>query len=361
MTDTAAQPGQSCAHVVVAVLTYRRPVDLATVLPLLLDQVARIAVPVEVLVVDNDPEGGARTAVNAAEGPLRYVHEPEPGIAAARNRALDEAHGAQAVVFVDDDERPSLDWLATLVGHWQKSGTAAVVGPVVSEFEVPLTGWIAAGDFFRRRRLPTGTRVEVAATNNLLLDLEWVDCHGLRFDVEFGLSGGSDTLFTRQLVQLGGTMEWNDDALVTDWVPAARSTPGWVLQRAFRSGNGWSRVCLHLSEGRSDKWRRRAALAGRGILRLGAGGARTVIGTVFCRADQQAKGMRTMARGLGMATGAYGYVYHEYRRPLDEATGIFRAGAVFLGGVARGRWTIRADTLPPTRTPRQGRSPGQLI
>ena len=40
--------------------------------------------------VDNDPQGGAREQVEAYPAEwVRYVHEPEPGIAAARNRALD--------------------------------------------------------------------------------------------------------------------------------------------------------------------------------------------------------------------------------------------------------------------------------
>ena len=51
-----------------------------------------------------------------------------------------------------------------------------------------------------------GTRVTVAATNNLLLDLPPIRAHGLDFDERFGLSGGSDTLFTRKLAKLGRLM-----------------------------------------------------------------------------------------------------------------------------------------------------------
>lgn len=314
--DSVAEPEATAVQVVVAVLTYRRPEDLRALVPLLRDQVMRSPLPAEVLVVDNDPANGARAAIEAADGPIRYAHEPVPGIAAARNRALDEARGARAVVFIDDDERPRPDWLATLVDHWLTSGVTAVIGPVISEFDAPLSDWVFAGDFFRRRRLPTGTRVEVAATNNLLLDLAWVDRYGLRFDEEFGVSGGSDTLFTRQLVRLGGTMEWNDEALVTDVVPAARSTPWWVLQRAFRSGNGWSRVSLRLAENPAVKARHRAVLIGRGALRLLAGTARAGLGTALHRTDHQAKGIRTAARGLGLVLGAFGYVYSEYKRPV---------------------------------------------
>ena len=79
------------------------------------------------------------------------------------------------------------------------SDAAAVVGPVQSEFTGELDPWIAAGAFFQRRRLATGTPVEVAATNNLLLDLETVRRLDLRFDPRFGVSGAEDTYFTRTL------------------------------------------------------------------------------------------------------------------------------------------------------------------
>lgn len=302
------------ARVVVAVLTYRRPEDLAAVLPLLVRQAQMCADSVEVLVVDNDPDAGARRTVSAFPGPVRYVHEPTPGIAAARNRALDAAGPADVLVFVDDDERPSERWLPLLLEHWKDSGATAVVGPVVSEYDGTMSDWVRAGEFFRRRRLPTGTAITVAATNNLLLDLAWVNRHRLRFDQQFGLAGGEDTLFTRRIISLGGSMEWNDEAIVLDRVPAERLSARWVLQRAFSSGNAWSRVALHLTRTPAEAWWTRIVLTGRGVPRLVVGLLRTALGLVTRRAGHQAKGLRTAARGAGMLSGACGYVYSEYRR-----------------------------------------------
>ena len=84
---------------------------------------------------------------------MRYVHEPEPGIAAARNRALDEAGPADLLVFIDDDERPVDGWLARLVETYRVDRPTAVVGPVVSEYEQQPDAWVSAGRFFDRRRL----------------------------------------------------------------------------------------------------------------------------------------------------------------------------------------------------------------
>lgn len=313
-TRSVRSPADERARVVVAVLTYRRPEDLTAVLPLLVRQTEMCSDSVEVLVVDNDPGAGAQELVSAYPEPVRYVHEPTPGIAAARNRALDAAGAADVLVFVDDDERPSERWLPLLLEHWRSSGVTAVVGPVVSEYDGTMSPWVRAGEFFRRRRLPTGTPITVAATNNLLLDLAWVNRHRLRFDQQFGLAGGEDTLFTRRIIALGGSMEWNDEAIVLDRVPAERLSARWVLQRAFSSGNAWSRVALHLARTPAETWRTRIVLTGRGVPRLAAGLLRTALGLVARRASHQAKGLRTAARGAGMLSGAYGYVYSEYRR-----------------------------------------------
>ena len=94
--------------------------------------------PTTVLVIDNDPEASARPIVERLAGTLRpglvrYVHEPKPGIAAARNRALREAASSALLVFIDDDEVPSERWLEQLVDLQRSSGAAAVVGPVISE------------------------------------------------------------------------------------------------------------------------------------------------------------------------------------------------------------------------------------
>lgn len=311
--DRAAEPRP--VTVTIAVLTYRRPDDLAELLPLLVALAASAAYRVGVTIVDNDPDAGAAAFVQdwAGRGPVRYVHEPRPGIAAARNRALDEASDAELLVFIDDDERPGPDWLADLLRVREREGCAAVVGPVVSRYAVEPDPWIAAGEFFRRRRLPTGTDVDVAATNNLLLDLGRVRAHGLRFDERFGLIGGEDTLFTRSLVAAGERLVWCDEAVVTDVVPPARLTRSWVLRRAFSSGNTAALVEAELHPGWSGL-RRRARRVGDGLVRAAGGGARAALGTVLASPAHQARGCRTAARGAGMISGAAGYRYGEYRR-----------------------------------------------
>ncbi len=308
-------PDQDRIRLVIAVLTFRRPGDIAELIPALVQQSASVDADVTILVVDNDPDGGAAAQVHALgrTHPVRYVHEPAPGIAAARNRAFAESDAARLLVFIDDDERPVPGWLGLLLDTWRAHRPAAVVGPVVSRFDEPPTEWIAAGRFFVRRRMATGTRVEIAATNNLLLDLEVVRRIGAGFDPRFGISGGSDSAFTRYLHAHGGEMVWCDEAVVHDIVPAERVTRDWVLRRAYRVGNAWSRIHLTgtTTAGRGAV---RVWLLLRGGIRVIVGSARFAAGFATRRLVDRARGLRTAARGAGMLTGAVGSVYSEYKR-----------------------------------------------
>jgi succinoglycan biosynthesis protein ExoM len=302
--------------VVVAMLTYLRTTDLPEAVEAVRAAIGSgtAAGRADLLVIDNDPEGSAMALADRWPD-VRFVHEPVPGIAAARNRALDEAAGHDLLVFIDDDERPQAGWLSALLETWLSTEPAAVVGPVVSTFAVEPGTWIGQGGFFTRRRLPTETQVSVAATNNLLLDLRWVNRLDLRFDLAFGATGGSDTLFARQLHRAGGRIVWCDEAVVTDVVPPSRATRGWVLRRALRSGNSWSRVAVALEEGAGSRIRRRVQLSAAGMARVVGGGARILLGVLARSTRHRAAGAKTLARGVGMASGAWGYTYAEYRRP----------------------------------------------
>jgi glycosyltransferase involved in cell wall biosynthesis len=301
---------------VVAMLTYRRPDDLARAVPAFRAELDTVPGDTWLLVVDNDPDGSAQGSIAAYDDPrVRYEHEPEPGIAKARNRAVDVARdaGAALLVFVDDDEHPRPGWLVNLLSTYQSTGARVVAGAVVSEYDTAPDGWLAAGRFFDRRRLPTGTPIDVAATNNLLLTL--ADVGDLRFPEGWGLVGGEDTLFTRTLHRKGVPMVWCDEAVVVDRVPADRLTRSWVLRRAERSGNSAVRVALTLAPGAPHRWWARADGLARGLVRLAGGAAQVLVGRLTGSLTHNARGHRTLARGRGMVSAVFGRVVGEYARP----------------------------------------------
>lgn len=299
--------------VVVAVLTFRRPPVLAALLPELARQAARANG--YVLVVDNDPDASARaTVADLAIEHVVYVHEPRPGISAARNAALDQASDVDTLVFIDDDETPDPDWLRTMLDAYQRYGGAAVVGPVLRVHEAEPAPWVRAARVFDRRRMPTGTAVEAAGTGNLLVDLRHVRRHGLTFHDALGLSGGSDHLFTRRIRRTGGTIHWCDEAVVRELVPASRLTGRWTLQRGYRSGSTAVRVDLLLASTTQESLGLRARAVLGGAARVVVGSGRAAVGVLTARPEHHGLGAWTMARGAGMVGAALGHTFVEYRR-----------------------------------------------
>jgi GT2 family glycosyltransferase len=320
-TSVPAGASAPVVRITVAVPTYCRPGDLRAGLPMLLAHAREVGArtagryAAEVLVVDNDPSGSAAAVVREMGAPeVRYVVEPTPGIAAVRNRAMDEARDARLLAFIDDDERPLPGWLTALVGAWEATGAAAVSGRILAEYTAEPDPWIRAGGFFVRRSMPTGTPIDVAAAGNLLLDLAQVRRVGVRFDPTLGLAGGEDTLFSRSLARAGARMVWCDESAAVDVVPPERMTRGWVLTRAWSHGNAAVLTELRLAEGAAERLRVRGRWLLRGSLRMAGGAARWGWGQVRRSPRHQARGLRAAWRGAGMVGGCVGLAYEEYAR-----------------------------------------------
>ncbi len=315
---------EGAADVVVAVLTYRRTDWLPALLAALEEQAGSVEPRAAVLVVDNDPEGSAADVVGAWAGRgIRYVHEPRPGISAARNRALAEAGDADVLVFIDDDELPSPGWLAHLVAAWSRWRCAAVAGPVPATLLGAADAWVSGSGAFDRRRLPTGTSVGGAGAGNLLLDLHQVRDLGLSFDERLGLTGGEDTLFTHALVRRGGEIRWCDEAEAVEFVPDDRLTRGWVLRRSFRTASSWSRAEVQLAGTAVARWRTRLVVLAKAAVRIAV--ALLAAGSGVARRDvaARARASTVLASYAGLVVGAFGLVPGEYARPpAAPATGV---------------------------------------
>ena len=238
---------------VVVIPTFHRPERLAHALTAVQQQVdAENGLPdavmhCSILVIDNDP---ARSGEQVArDHHVKYAVEPRPGIAAVRNRALEECTraGAGALLFLDDDETPESGWLRAMIEMYTTTRPTAVAGRVVTRLPDGVEPWISQGDAFARPTRTHGQLMSEAATNNLLLDIDGVRRLGLSFDERFGLTGGSDSMFTLQLTRRGGTIRWAEDAVVIEQEDPARLTRSWLLMRVFRFGNTSARVRIALA------------------------------------------------------------------------------------------------------------------
>ena len=326
--DRTAQSRKSDeVSLVVAIPTFKRPERLVQTLQLVGEQLAplieaRQAGAVSILVIDNDPAESARSVVadEYAGVATRYVAEATPGIPAVRNRALDESADVDLLSFIDDDEVPLEGWISSLLVTWSNSGRpAAVMGRVVSLFDPDADPWVLESGLFRRPQRPTGTEISVAATGNLLLDLNQVRSSGVRFDQRIGLGGGSDTLFSMGLKKTGARLVWCNESVTEDTVEPERQTRPWALKRSFSHGNVSVLVQLRLESRPARRLLIRAKGIAGGASRVVAGYARHVFGRATRSIRHDAQGLRLAYRGAGMISASVGQTYSAYSRPAASA------------------------------------------
>lgn len=221
------------ARVAVCVPTYRRPEQLGELLQALGNELGLVGDDVRVLVVDNDPDGSAKDVVAAHDGlPVTYVLEPQRGLSAVRNRILDETADDELVAFIDDDELPRAGWLRELLRVQEDFTADVVTGPallLVPDGRRTLTD----SGVFERRRFATGPFAGSVHTNNVLFRTAVVREAGTRFDPFFGLSAGEDTDFFWRLREVGASIAWADDAVVSEVVHGSRLDTRFILRRAY--------------------------------------------------------------------------------------------------------------------------------
>jgi succinoglycan biosynthesis protein ExoM len=306
-------------RVAICIATFRRPLGLtrlvqgidALTLP---GAAAGDGITLEVVVVDNDPQGGAAPVCRALEPecrwPLRYLHEPRRGIAQARNRAVDAVSGrVNFLAFIDDDEVPDANWLTELLRVQREYEADVVAGPVVPVFEGEAAPWILDGRFFDRPRHETGHALRLASTGNALIRSSLLTDPAMRFDERLGLTGGEDAHFFARVHAAGHRMIWADDAVVRESIPATRARARWLLQRAYRSGNSWSLCEYDLYPTLAT----RATRIAKGIGRVGQGALSLPLTLVSGRRGL-VKALQNVFLGAGAVTGALGVRYEEYRK-----------------------------------------------
>lgn len=229
----------------VCAATYRRTELLATLLDSLENQTLDEGVRLRIVVVDNDAETTAREVVAKfaarSRWPVVYDVEPEKNIAKARNRALAHAQG-EYLIFIDDDEYASPDWLMRMLNASQAYDADVVFGPVLAVYPEGTPDWIKRGGFFDRPRMSTGTRLPHGATNNTLVRMDYIRQSGAMFNSDYGLTGGEDIDFFWNLGQQGARMVWCDEALVWEPVSRDRMRIGWLMGRALRGGQMVGRI-----------------------------------------------------------------------------------------------------------------------
>jgi succinoglycan biosynthesis protein ExoM len=247
MTTTAPAP----LRIDIGICTYRRPA-LRETLESLFALTPPEATRLRLIVADNDAVPSARDLVQSFQArspfPIHYVHCPKSNISIARNACL-TACEADYLAFIDDDETATPEWLVALVRKARETGAEAVLGPVRALYGSESAAWMRRGDFHSTMPVWVNGRIITGYTCNTLLDMRSPLVEGRRFALALGQSGGEDTHFFSQLTESGGRIEFAEDALVLEPVPASRASFTWLAKRRFRSGQTHGRILAAKSSG----------------------------------------------------------------------------------------------------------------
>lgn len=170
---------------------------------------------------------------------VKLIDSPKNNIATGRNVLLDHS-SYPILVFIDDDEFPTQQWLMHLLDIKERCKAPVVAGPVPALFHPSAPHWVRNIDLHNTRGKVNAQQIDNAGTCNTLVDKREIG--ELRFDEQFGKSGGSDTDFFLRFKQQGGALYWAEDAVVYEDIPEDRSTARSQIHRCIKQGENYRKI-----------------------------------------------------------------------------------------------------------------------
>lgn len=229
----------------VIVPTFNRPEGITLAVESLFAQTLVAEGGFTLVIVDNAPDASAAEAVKAlrAKCPsgVNFItlHEPNAGVANARNKAMSVVT-TNLVAFLDDDQSAPETWLEQLLDHYATYPASVTFGPVETRLPDPT---ILHREYFERffARLPdleTGYTDQSFGCGNALIDFSLIDGKAPWFDVAMNEIGGEDDRLFERVRDSDGTFAWAADAVVYEHPPEKRIHLRYTLKRAFAYGQG---------------------------------------------------------------------------------------------------------------------------
>lgn len=210
--------------------------------------------------IDNPPSIESEAVAKAASAQIEisYIAQPQAGIASARNTALEAAieSGANAVAFIDDDERSDPRWLIELWNAHLANPDAVISGPAKTVLPAGADEWIKRSGLADRPEHATGALLPHCPTCNVLIPLGRIG--DIRFDSRFDSTGGEDTDFFTRLVASGVQIRYCAEAIVFEDWDSSRANSSFLRTLAFRKSALYALVQIE-------------SRGARGIIRVAAG------------------------------------------------------------------------------------------
>lgn len=295
----------------IGIITFNRPQKLLYLLEritdLNIDDTFTIS---KIIIVDNSHDfsiSKSSDRIFRNNNKVHLIHEAKAGIPFARNAVVRNSD-SDYLVFIDDDEYPDKNWLIEFVRTARELKCDILQGPVIPVFDNEPAIWIK--NAHTRKRYYTGYMLNSMATNSLMIKKSvWQEFEN-PFNINFAMTGGSDSLLGRELISLGYDVIWCDEAIVYEFVPEERLRLRWIMQRHYRGGNNFS---LQLRILRAQKWKlfRRLTIC---IIHISVG--LIALPIYLLPIKYRLFPLCKIAEGLGGVAGLLNIKYKEYKRSI---------------------------------------------
>ncbi|MCC6254274.1 MAG: glycosyltransferase [Ignavibacteriaceae bacterium] len=229
----------------VCVATFKRPELLRKLIHSLFDQKKIDDIILEIIIVDNDVEKSAKEIVSefsdTSSITISYYEQPIQNISLTRNMALDKSSG-NYIAIIDDDETADKYWIRNLVDALVKFKADAVFGYVIPVFDPDLAQWKKQREIYFSPLGKTGDPPLFYYTTNCLIKADKVNKINLRFDPNYGLTGGEDSVFFDLLSKYQSKYVVCREAISYEVVPLYRTELKFICNRYFQKGNNEGRI-----------------------------------------------------------------------------------------------------------------------
>ena len=333
LTQTSVE-ARGPIEVSIVIATQRRPRSLRRAVASVVAQTGLEPAALELVVVDNDARPSALATLASLAGdapfPVRYVHEPDPGVANARNAAVEVAAGAW-IAFLDDDQEAPPTWLAALLEAQRRFGADVVFAPVRARVPQDVTLHRAYFEHFFSRKGPAEARAIAGyygCGDSLVRRAALPDPHR-PFSARSNRTGGEDDMLFRTMQHAGARFAWAPDAWVWEDPPPERLNLGYCLRRAFAYGQG---VTFYNAMGEPPDPVGAVGWMARGVAQIGLFGVAAAF-TCLVRAPGRAFALDGLARGLGKVLwgGPFAIQFYGHAAEPESARSAL-AGAVQIAG-----------------------------
>jgi succinoglycan biosynthesis protein ExoM len=250
-TTIYGEKGSSVVICSICIATYKRTELLDRLLTSISEQVLPDDVNLEVIIVDNDCEGGAAPIVRRRQDErqisFQYFLQPVKNISLTRNMAVANASG-DYLFFIDDDEVAMPAWVSTLLDAAAEHQADAVFGPVFPTFDHDAPEWIRKGAAVLLGTMSRTPEVVSGWTGNCLIRARILEGIPGPFDPEYGNTGGEDTELFSKLLRKGARFIYCGEARVHEYCPPERTRLSYLLKRGLKGGNSYTRRKIAASE-----------------------------------------------------------------------------------------------------------------